>query len=111
MSEYRLSDDAEHDLAELYRRGFWEFGERQADKFYNQLFDSLELLASFPQSGRSAEGIYPALRRVEFNPYVIFYLPREYGIYVLRLLKQSQVVKPDYLRHAIQTEPQQTSDR
>lgn len=54
MSEYRLSDEAEHDLAEIYRRGFWKFGEYQADKFYNQLFDSLELLASFPESGRSA---------------------------------------------------------
>lgn len=111
MNEYRLSDDAEHDLAELYRRGFWQFGERQADKYYRQLFDSLELLASYPQSGRSAEGIYPKLRRIEFNPYVIFYLPREYGVYVLRLLKQSQVMKADYLRHAIQTEPPQRSDR
>lgn len=100
MSEYRLSDEAEHDVAEMYRRGFWQFGERQADKFYNQLFDSLELLASFPYSGKPADDIYPELRRVEHNPYVIFYLPRDYGIYVLRMLKQSQIVKPDYLASA-----------
>ena len=79
MSEFRLSPDAEQDLSEMYRHGFWQFGERQADKFYDQLFDSLELLASFPQSGRSAEHIYPELRRIEHNPYVIFYLPRDYG--------------------------------
>jgi len=104
MSEYRLSPDAEQDVGEMYRRGFWQFGERQADKFYNQLFDSLELLASFPKSGRSADDIYLDLRRVEFNPYVIFYLPRDYGVYVLRLLKQSQIVKPAYLDNAIREE-------
>lgn len=101
MSEYRLSDEAEHDLAEMYRRGFWQFGELQADKFFHQLFDSLELLASFPQSGRAAEDIYPGLRRIEFNPYVIFYLPREYGVYVLRLLKQRQIVKADYIAQGL----------
>lgn len=105
MSEYRLSEDAEQDVAEMYRRGFWEFGELQADKFYSQLFDSLELLASFPQSGRAADDIYPALRRIEFNPYVIFYLPRDYGVYVLRLMKQSQVVKPEYLDGSLKVEP------
>ena len=107
MSEYRLSDEAEHDVAEMYRRGFWQFGELQADKFFHQLFDSLELLASFPQSGRAADDIYPGLRRVEFNPYVIFYLPRAYGIYVLRLLKQSQIVKVGYINHAIKNSNKQ----
>jgi toxin ParE1/3/4 len=104
MSEYRLSDDAEHDLGELYRRGFWQFGENQADKYYNQLFDSLELLASFPLTGRAADQIYPSLRRVEFTPYVILYFPRDYGVYVLRLLKQSQIIKPNYLAQAIKSE-------
>lgn len=60
MSEYRLSMEAERDVDEMYRRGFWLFGELHADKFYNQLFDTLELLASFPLSGRTAEDIYPS---------------------------------------------------
>jgi len=107
MNEYRLSEDAEHDLAEMYRRGFWQFGEQQADKFYHQLFDSLELLAAFPQSGRTAEDIHPGLRRVEFNPYVIFYLPRDYGVYVLRLLKQRQIVKAAHLEQALKDRREQ----
>ena len=101
MSEYRLSAEAEQDVAEMYRRGFWAFGEHQADKFYNQLFDSLELLSTFPHKGRSADNIYPELRRIELTPYVIFYLPRSYGVYVVRLLKQTQIIKPAYLRSAI----------
>lgn len=104
MNEYRLSPDAEQDIGEMYRRGFWTFGEYQADKFYHRLFDSLALLASFPQTGRMADEIYPSLRRVEFNPYVIFYLQRDYGIYIVRLLKQSQIIKPGYLSRAISDE-------
>lgn len=104
MSEYRLSSEAEQDVAEMYRRGFWTFGEHQADKFYNQLFDSLELLSTFPQSGRAADKIYPKLRRVEFTPYVIFYLPRPYGVYVVRLLKQSQIVRSGFIAPAVSSE-------
>ena len=110
MSEYRLSDEAEHDVAEMYRRGFWQFGEHQADKFYNRLFDSLELLVTFPQSGRSAADIYPELRRIEITPYVIFYLPRDYGVYIVRLMKQNQIIKPDFLGGAINSEHQKESD-
>jgi len=104
MSEYRLSSDAEQDIAEMYRRGFWEFGERQADKYYDQLFDTLELVASFPFTGRESSDIYPDLRRIEFNPYVVFYLPRDYGVYILRLLKQSQIVKAHYFEGAVKSE-------
>ena len=39
--------------------------------------------------GRAADEIYPELRRFEFTPYVVFYQVKEYGIYVLRLLRQS----------------------
>lgn len=101
MSEYRLSKEAERDVGEMYRRGYWLFGELQADKFYNQLFETLELLAAFPLSGPPAEDIFPELRRSEFNPYVIFYLPRDYGVYVLRLLKQSQVLKSTYIKYVV----------
>ena len=69
------------------------FYKYKADKFYNQLLDSLELLASFPQTGRTAYSIYPGLRRIEFNPCVLFFMPRDYGIYVIRLLKQSQIAR------------------
>jgi len=102
MSEYRLSLEAEKDVGEMYRLGHWKFGEHQADKFFNQLFDSLELLAAFPLTGRSADDIYPELRRVEFSPYVVFYLPRDYGVYVLRLLKQSQIVKQGIIKKVIE---------
>ena len=54
--------------------------------------------------GRAADEIYPELRRFEFTPYVVFYQVKEYGIYVLRLLRQSQIFKPEYLDVALKAE-------
>ncbi len=96
MSEYRLSEAAEQDLHAIYEFGYREFGELQADKFYNKLFDRVELIANTPLLGRPAEDIYSELRRFEFTPYVVFYQVKSYGIYVLRMLRQSQIVKPGY---------------
>lgn len=112
MSEYRLSNDAGDDISEIYRRGYWTFGEHQADKFLNKLFDSLELLASFPLSGHIEHDIYPDMRRVEFNPYTVFYLPRTYGVYILRILRQERYVKKGFFDNAIEAEnqPHQTNE-
>lgn len=101
MIEYRLSIEAELDLDELYDEGYYNYGEIQADKFYHRLIGSFELLAEFPLSGRSADNIYAGLRRVEFNPYVILYQPRDYGVYIARILKQTQIVKPRYLERSL----------
>ncbi|WP_431688787.1 type II toxin-antitoxin system RelE/ParE family toxin [Hahella sp. NBU794] len=100
---YRLSLDAEDDLGELYRRGYWQFGELQADKFYNKLHDTLELLAEFPYSGRDADFIFPGIRRIEFLPYVIFYAPRDYGAYIARIMHQSQVIRGQDLARAMES--------
>jgi plasmid stabilization system protein ParE len=67
-------------------------------------------LASFPESGRLSHHIYLELRRIEFNPYVIFYLPRDYGVYVLRLMRQSQIVKTEYMADAIKADTSNGSD-
>lgn len=111
MSEYRLSEAVEQDLREMYEFGFWEFGERQADKFYHRLFDRLELIANSPLLGKAADDIYPELRRFELTPYVVFYQVKEYGIYVLRLLRQSQILKPEYLNAAMKAESSRRNDQ
>lgn len=101
MSEYRLSIEADIDLDELYTYGYYKYGEHQADKFFVRLIGSFELLADFPLSGKAANSIYPGLRRVEFNPYVILYQPRDYGVYVVRVLRQTMIVKPDHIEPAL----------
>ena len=48
MGSYRLSEDAKDDLIRIYRRGVREFGEAQAQAYFNALFERFEMLAEQP---------------------------------------------------------------
>jgi len=45
---YRLSEDAKMDLARIYWRGVEEFGERQAEDYYEALFQRFDDIAEAP---------------------------------------------------------------
>ena len=45
---YRLTENAKEDLRRIYRRGLRAYGEAQADKYYNALFDRFEQIAEQP---------------------------------------------------------------
>ena len=46
MKGYRLLRDAEHRIAEIYHYTFDRWGEDQADRYYQGLFDAFEAIAS-----------------------------------------------------------------
>ena len=48
MANYRISEDAKADLRRIYRRGVREYGEAQADQYYDAFFDRFERLAMRP---------------------------------------------------------------
>jgi len=48
MANYRISEDAKADLRRIYRRGVREYGEAQADQYYDAFFDRFEQLALRP---------------------------------------------------------------
>jgi toxin ParE1/3/4 len=48
MANYRLTENAKADLKRIYRRGLREYGEAQADKYYNAFFDRFEQIAVQP---------------------------------------------------------------
>jgi toxin ParE1/3/4 len=41
MGNFRLSESAKADLTRIYRRGLREYGEAQADKYYQAFFERL----------------------------------------------------------------------
>lgn len=49
-----LTEDAKSDLKRIYARGLREYGEEQADIYFNAFFDRFEQLAAKPLS-------YPAV--------------------------------------------------
>jgi toxin ParE1/3/4 len=63
MDKYRLSEVAKSDLKRIYIRGLFEFGEKQADEYYNAFFERFKLIAEQPLLYPSAENIRPGYRR------------------------------------------------
>ena len=66
MGRYKLSGDAKEDLKRIYRYGVLTFGEAQANRYYDALF---ERFALYP----SADSIRPGYRRSVCGVDNIFY--------------------------------------
>lgn len=77
------------DLVEI-----WAFiaedSERQADRFLATIDSKLRLLAHQPHIGRAREELLPGLRSFPVGRYVVFYLPAEGGIDVVRVLHSAR---------------------
>ncbi len=73
MGNYKLSEDAKADLRCIYRRGLREYGEAQADKYYNTLFDRFEQLAEQPLLYQAVDDIREGYRRSVCGVDSIFY--------------------------------------
>ena len=63
MGNYRLSENAKADLTRIYRRGLREYGEAQADKYYEAFFERFEQLAEQPLLYQAVDDIRPGYRR------------------------------------------------
>ncbi len=48
MANYRISNTAKEDLIRIHRYGVEQFGENQADKYFEAFFDSFERIAKNP---------------------------------------------------------------
>ena len=59
MASFKLTEAAKLDLRRIYLRGLEEFGEAQADKYYNALFDRFQALAEQPLAYPAVEGLCP----------------------------------------------------
>lgn len=55
VSSYRLTEDAERQVIDIFLYGFEEFGPNQAQLYKSGLESVFRLLADNPQMGRSAD--------------------------------------------------------
>jgi|ERR1035437_1144887 toxin ParE1/3/4 len=70
---YRVSDDAEHDLDEIFL--YW--AERAsltiADRVIDGIVERFRLLGEFPEAGRSSDEIAPGVKCFPAGEYLIYY--------------------------------------
>src|SRR5690242_12420944 len=93
MAVYSLSAKAAADLSQIYEYTILNFGLKQAREYLTGLHERFEILAGNPMQGRSASELSPGLRRLEYESHVVFYVPRDKGIRVVRVLHQSMDMK------------------
>ena len=86
MPDYALTLAAEQDLTEIYAYTFVEFGESQADTYFESLEDCLTRLATNPRLGRSVADLRRGYRRFIHQRHSIYYRRTRTGILVVRIL-------------------------
>jgi len=95
MANYRLTKEADADIAALYEYGIIDFGLEQAQSYVLGLYERFEVLAETPNLGRSAAEISSSLRRLNYRSNVIFYCHSDDGILIVRILRAEM----DFERH------------
>ena len=73
MGNYKLTEDAKEDLRFIYRYGVKEFGEAQADLYYDALFRHFEQIADNPYLYQAVDHIRKGYRRSVCGVDSIFY--------------------------------------
>ena len=90
MVRYSLSDIAALDVEIIYRHGYLEFGDAQAEQYHAELHDTFAMLAAFPKIGRERSGLREPVRIQPKSAHVIVYKETQDGVRIVRVLHRSQ---------------------
>ncbi|MEX2499757.1 MAG: type II toxin-antitoxin system RelE/ParE family toxin [Wenzhouxiangellaceae bacterium] len=86
MAEYRLSRRAAMDLEAIAEFTINRFGIGQARQYRDELKACFENLAENSAMGRRVEQLAKGLRRFEHGSHIVFYVPVDDGVLVVRVL-------------------------
>jgi toxin ParE1/3/4 len=88
------SPASREDLAEI-----WRFIANDsvfhADRFIRMLDERVKHLAANPLIGRPRKELAADLRSYPVSPLIVFYIPTESGVKIVRILHSSRDIKPD----------------
>jgi len=95
VGKFHLTNRAVTDLSDIADFTIQSFGIEQARFYRDGLNNCFEILADNPHLGRSAAELAPNLKRSEYQSHVVFYVPRNTDILIIRILHQ----RMDFKRH------------
>jgi toxin ParE1/3/4 len=86
---YFISQKALEDLDSIWQYTFFQWSEKQADKYYNLLIDKILYLSSNLEAGRKIDHIKTGYRSYGVESHIIFYTVAVNGIItIIRILHQ-----------------------
>ena len=86
MARYRLSQRAKQDLRRIYRYGVFEFGERQADRYYVEFLNRFEQIATQPYLYPAVDLTREGYRRSVSGSHSIYYRVEIDIVEIIRIL-------------------------
>ena len=92
MPQVNLAPQAKQDLSEIWAY-IADYDENLATKFLEQVHDKCLKLAAFPEMGRACHELLINLRTFAIKNYIIFYLPIEDGVEILRVLRGARNIE------------------
>ena len=90
MAQILFTPIATEDLQQMWIYIAENAGKETANKFLIEIKKKCEAIAEFPESGRVRHEFLINLRSFPFKKYIVFYLPLENGIEVLRIIHSSR---------------------
>lgn len=87
-NSFKLTEDAERDVIDIYLYTVQHFGEAQAEKYSGELFQRFSQIAQNPTLGRSFVDIHPGTFRANQGSHAIYYKKQGEFVLVLRILHQ-----------------------
>ncbi|PIE37086.1 MAG: plasmid stabilization protein [Gammaproteobacteria bacterium] len=93
MGFYNLTEEAKGDLNRIWLRGFTEWNEAQADRYYHAFFDRFELIAEQPFSYPPADYIREGFRKNVCGVDTIYYRVAGEGVEIVAIIGRQDVGK------------------
>jgi len=93
MGNYKLTENAKADLKRIYLHGLSEFGEAQADKYYDSLFDRFEKIAEEPLHYQAVDFIREGYRRSVCGTDSIFYKIETDTVEIIAVIGRQDIEK------------------
>ncbi|MEX2614631.1 MAG: type II toxin-antitoxin system RelE/ParE family toxin [Alphaproteobacteria bacterium] len=86
MFSLHIQTLAEQDIIDIWRYSFENWGERQADRYHDQLTAAFRLIAENPEIGVRCNEVRPGYRKFPANRHLILYRISDATIHIIRVL-------------------------
>ena len=86
MAEFRISNTAKEDLIRIHHYGVKNFGNTQADKYFDSFFEYFEIIAQRPFSFESVDFIKKGYRRCVCGSDSIFFRVNEDFVDIMTII-------------------------
>ena len=93
MADYRLSEEAKEDLIRIYQFGAKRFGMSQADRYFDNFFNCVEMIAERPFSFESVDHIKSGYRRCVCGADNIYFRVNQERVEIMAIVGRQDLTK------------------